>query len=148
VAARSAEKRCLTDPVVDIVCEIECKPLGGVDEIGIDLGLKAVATCSDSTELEQASFYRDLEPKLAEAQRKRQVKTIHAKVASRRKDFLHKFSRRLVNQCRRITVGNVSASKLAGTRMVKSVLDAGWSMLRGYLRYKSDHAGGGLSGSR
>ena len=27
------------------------------------------------------------------------------------------------------------------TRMVKSVLDAGWSMLRGYLRYKNDHAG-------
>jgi transposase len=25
--------------------------------------------------------------------------------------------------------------------MAKSVLDAGWSMLRGYLRYKSDHAG-------
>jgi hypothetical protein len=129
----------------NIVCEIECKPRGGVDEIGTDLGLEAVATCSDSTELEQASFYRDLEPKLAEAQRKRrkrQVKTIHAEIANRRKDFLHKFSRRLVNQYRRITVGNVSASKLARTRMAKSVLDAGWSMLRGYLRYKSDHAGG------
>jgi transposase len=25
--------------------------------------------------------------------------------------------------------------------MAKSVLDAGWSMLRGYLRYKNDHAG-------
>jgi hypothetical protein len=71
--------------VLQLVCAIECKPLGGADEIGIDLGLKAVATCSDGTELEQASFYRDLEPKLAEAQRKRrkrQVKTIHAKVAN------------------------------------------------------------------
>jgi putative transposase len=128
----------------NIVCAIEGKPLGGADEIGIDLGLKAVATCSDGTELEQASFYRDLEPKLAEAQRKRrkrQVKTIHATIANRRKDSLHKFSRRLVNRSSRITVGNVSASKLARTRMAKSVLDAGWSMLRGYLRYKSDHAG-------
>jgi IS605 OrfB family transposase len=128
----------------NIVCEIKANPLGGVDEIGIDLGLKAVATCSDGTELERASFYRDLEPKLAEAQRKRrkrQVKTIHAKIANRRKDSLHKFSRRVVNRCSRITVGNVSASKMAKTRMAKSMLDAGWSMLRGYLRYKCDHAG-------
>lgn len=128
----------------NIVCKVEAKTLGGVAEIGIDLGLKSVATCSDGTELEQATFYRDLEPKLADAQRKRrkrQVKTIHAKIANRRKDSLHKFSRRLVNRSSRITVGNVSASKLAKTRMAKSVLDAGWSMLRGYLRYKCDHAG-------
>jgi hypothetical protein len=128
----------------NIVCEIEVTSLGGAAEIGIDLGLKSVATCSDGTKLEQASFYRDLEPKLVEAQRrgrKRQVKTIHAKIANRRKDPLHKFSRRQVNRSSRITVGNVSASKLAKTRMAKSALDAGWSMLRGYLRYKSDHAG-------
>jgi putative transposase len=128
----------------NIVCEIAVKPLDGTAEIGIDLGLKSVAVCSDGTELEQATFYRDLEPKLAEAQRKgrkRQVKTIHAKIANRRKDSRHKFSRQLVNQSSRITVGNVSASKLAKTKMAKSVLDAGWSMLRGYLRYKCDHAG-------
>ena len=128
----------------NIVCEIGAKPLGGVAEIGIDLGLTSVATCSDGTELERASFYRDLEPTLAEAQRrgrKRQVRTIHARIANRRKDALHKFSRRLVNRSSRITVGNVSASRLAKTRLAKSVLDAGWAMLRGYLKYKCDHAG-------
>jgi putative transposase len=128
----------------NIVCEVEVVHLRGVAELGVDLGLKSAATCSDGTELEQASFYRDLEPKLAQAQRKRrkrQVKTIHARIANRRKDSLHKFSRRLVNRSSRITVGNVSASKLAKTRMAKSVLDAGWSMLRSFLRYKSDHAG-------
>jgi putative transposase len=106
--------------------------------------LKSVAKCSDGPELEQATFYRDLEPKLAEAQRrkrKRRVKTIHAKIANRRKDSLHKFSPKRVNRSRRITVGTVSASKAAKTNMAKSVLDAGWSMLRGFLRYKCDHAG-------
>lgn len=116
----------------------------GRDDIGVDLGLKSVAKCSDGQELEQARFYRDLEPKLAEAQRrkrKRQVRTIHAKIASRRKDRLHKFSRALVDRARKITLGDVSASAMARTRMAKSVLDAGWATLRGFLRYKRDHAG-------
>jgi IS605 OrfB family transposase len=128
----------------NIVCEVEIKALGGNADIGVDLGLKSVAKCSDGPELERATFYRDLEPKLAEAQRrkrKRQVRTIHAKIANRRKDSLHKFSRALVMRARSITVGNVSASKLAKTPMAKSVLDAGWSTLRTYLRYKCDHAG-------
>src|SRR5215211_1945674 len=120
-------------------CEVEIKALGGNADIGVDLGPKSVAKCSDGPELERATFFRDLEPKLAEAQRrkrKRQVRTIHAKIANRR----NKFSRALVKRARSITVGNVSASKLAKTPMAKSVLDAGWSMLRTYLRYKCDHA--------
>ena len=123
---------------------VKRKLSNGTDEIGVDLGLKTLATCSDGTTLAQARFYRDLEPDLADAQRRRQkrrVKKLHAKIANRRKDALHKFSRALVNRCQRITVGDVSASKMAQTNMAKSVLDAGWSMLRGFLRYKCDHAG-------
>ena len=128
----------------NLVCEMPRSLGKGRDEVGVDLGLKSVAKCSDGQELEQARFYRDLEPKLAEAQRKgrkRQVKSIHAKIANRRKDTLHKFSRALVDRAQRITVGDVSASAMTKTRMAKSVLDAGWSMLRGMLRYKCDHAG-------
>lgn len=128
----------------NLVCEVPRSQGSGRDDVGVDLGLKSVAKCSDGTELEQARFYRDFETKLAEAQRKkrkRQVKSIHAKIANRRKDTLHKFSRALVDRARKITVGDVSASAMTKTRMAKSVLDAGWSMLRGMLRYKCDHAG-------
>jgi transposase len=127
----------------NLVCEVEAKPGNGEAKIGVDLGLTAVATCSDGPKLEQATFYRDLEPRLAEAQRrgrKRQMRAIHAKIANCRKDALHKFSRALVNRARSITVGNVSSSGMAKTKAAKSVLDAGWAMLRGYLRYKCDHA--------
>lgn len=127
----------------NLVVEVQPKLLGGIDEVGIDLGLKTTAKCSDGPELAQATFYRDLEPKLAEAQRrkrKRQVRSIHAKIANRRRDALHKFSRDLVKRSRKITVGNISASAQAKTRNAKSVLDAGWSMLRSYLKYKCDHA--------
>src|SRR5690242_14766831 len=78
-------------------------------------------------------FYRDVEPALAVAQRatkKSRVRALHAKIANRRKDFLHKLSTRLVKEFGHIVFGNVSSSKLAKTRMAKSVLDAGWSSLR------------------
>ena len=128
----------------NVVVEIDIQPSAGQGAIGIDLGLKDVATCSDGVTLENGRFYRDLEDKLVIAQRarnKRRVQAIHAKIKNRRKDALHKFSRRLVDQHGEIVVGDVSSTKLAKTRMAKSVLDAGWGQLKRMLEYKCDHAG-------
>jgi IS605 OrfB family transposase len=47
----------------------------------------------------------------------------------------------LVRKYGQIFIGDVSSAKLAKTRMAKSVLDAGWGMLRNQLRYKGEHAG-------
>jgi len=128
----------------NVVIEVEANMPAGQDKIGIDLGLKETAACSDGSKLEAGRFYRDLEPKLAVAQRankKKRVKAIHAKIANRRKDALHKFSRQLVNRSGEIYVGNVKPSSLAKTKMAKSVLDAGWAMLKTMLDYKCAHAG-------
>ena len=40
-----------------------------------------------------------------------------------------------------IKIGDVSSLKLAKTRMTKSVLDAGWGMLKTQLQYKGQQAG-------
>jgi IS605 OrfB family transposase len=66
---------------------------------------------------------------------------LHRKAARRRKDALHKFSRKIVNRYHYIVVGDVSSLKLVKTKMAKSVLDAGWGMLKGYLQYKGEYAG-------
>lgn len=58
------------------------------------------------------------------------------------KDYLHKASTRIALAHSVIVVGNVSSSKLARTRMAKSVLDAGWSTLRNQLSYKAMRHGG------
>jgi IS605 OrfB family transposase len=72
---------------------------------------------------------------------KRQAKRLHRTAARRRKDALHKFSRKIVNDYQTIKIGDVSSLKLAKTRMAKSVLDAGWGMLKTQLQYKGQQAG-------
>ena len=116
------------------------EPTNGKSAIGIDLGLKDTANCSDGTKLKRGNFYRDMESALGVAQRankKKRVKAIHAKIKNRRKDALHKFSTQLVNNHAAIIVGDVSSAKLVKTKMAKSVLDAGWGMLKTQLKYKA-----------
>ena len=111
---------------------------------GIDLGVKDTAVTSAGERLEASRFFRGIEAKIGQAQRrghKRQAKRLHRKAANRRRDALHKFTRKIVDRYEFIVVGDVSSPKLTRTRMAKSVLDAGWGMLRTQLRYKGEHAG-------
>ncbi|NIF23157.1 RNA-guided endonuclease InsQ/TnpB family protein [Candidatus Pantoea multigeneris] len=124
----------------NICVQVDTAPTTGTTAVGIDLGLKDYATPSEGEALEAGRFYRDLEPALGKAQRagkKARVRAIHAKIKNRRKDALHKYSTALVNRHAAIFVGDVSSSQLAKTRMAKSVLDAGWAMLKTQLEYKA-----------
>lgn len=125
---------------------VEIKPQAeqGTAAVGLDLGLKDIATPSHGDKLEAGRWYRDLELALAKSQRsrkKQRIRAIHAKIANRRKDALHKYSRHLVHKNAAIFVGNINPSRLARTHLSKSVLDAGWGMLKTMLSYKCDHAG-------
>ena len=112
-------------------------------DVGLDLGLKDLIATSDGATVEAPRFYRDLEGKLAGAQRagkKDRTRAIHAKIKNRRADHLHKLSRALARSHGAIFAGNVNASALAKTGLSKSVLDAGWSAFRTQLRYKCHRA--------
>ncbi len=108
--------------------------------VGIDLGLKQFAVLSDGTAIEAPRLYRDLEAALAQARRarkRRRVLAIHAKVANRRRHFLHTLSSSIVARFDYIVVGNVDAGGLAKTSMAKSAYDASWSSFRAQLAYKA-----------
>ena len=127
--------------------EVQESDVASISKVGIDLGLKDLATCSDGTKVAMPRFARKTEEKIATAQRakkKRQVKSLHAKVASQRKDYLHKASSKISKEHGLIVIGDVSSSKLAKTWMAKSVLDAGWADLKNMLSYKSMRNGGAM----
>jgi len=129
----------------NIVCAVERSTIDRTHVVGTDLGHKTAAQCSDGPEPPRARFYRDLEDKLAEAQRagrKRQVQTIHARIANQRKDSLHKFSRAAAERAGAIFVGNISSPWQIALGAAKATHDVSWSMLRTFLEYKCDHAGG------
>jgi len=70
-------------------------------EVGIDLGVEHTATTSDGEKLRAGRFYRDIEQKIAHAQRrahKRQAKRLHRTAARRRKEALHRFSTKIVKE--------------------------------------------------
>jgi transposase len=59
-----------------------------LEKVGIDLGLKEVAVTSDGERCEKGRFYRGIEQKMAQAQRRghrRQAKRLHRRAANRRK---------------------------------------------------------------
>lgn len=125
---------------INLPVEVESLETVHCDAIGIDLGLKELATISDGSKIEHPRWYRKMQERIATAQRankKKQAKKLHAKVKNQRADFLHKASTRLVKEHGAIFVGNVKPSAIAKTKMAKSSLDAGWAMFKQQLQYKA-----------
>ncbi len=148
-----------------ILCETEDDEAQheGDKTLGIDLGLKDFAIVHDGKQVTKHSNPKHLkrhERNLARKQQKLARKTkgsktrekfrklvakVHEKVSNTRQDFLHKLSRKLVDESQVIVVENLNVKGLVRNRKLsKAISDVGWGMFVNFLDYKLKHKEGQL----
>ena len=147
---------------VSITLETEEMRTSGSEELGVDLGIKTLATMSDGTRVERPNLrekylrrIRSIERTRRHARQKqsqskkfgrlpkaKQVANLTAKVANQRKDHLHKESRKLVQRSQRIVVGDLKCGFMNRNRKLSGIsLDSGIGKFKEILRYKALGAG-------
>lgn len=125
--------------------------------IGMDVNVENMLTTSEGERVENPKFYRKAQAKLCILQRRLQrkqkggknrkkallqVQRWHEHIANQRKDFLHKLTFALVQNCDRIALEDLKTQNLVrNPRLSKSILDSGWYLFRHLLTYKAANAG-------
>ena len=140
---------------VSLIVETEdVKPVAQPCEVvGVDLGVKTLATLSTSEPIEGPKAHKTLLKRLRRANKaqarkrrgsanfkkaKRRLAKLHARIACIRKDATHKLTTRLAKTYRVIGIEDLNVKGMAANRhLARSIMDGGFFELRRQLEYKA-----------
>jgi putative transposase len=125
--------------------------------VGIDLGLNHFAITSDGSKFDNPRFLSKHEKNLSRKQKdlsrkkkgsknrnkaRKKVAKVHKRITNCREDFLHKLSRRIVNENQVIVVENLNVKgMMANHKLAKAIGQVGWGMFCTMLKYKAEQEG-------
>jgi len=133
------------------------KPSAEGKAIGIDLGITHLAITSNGYKYDNPRHIKKHERNLKRKQKKlsrkqkgsnnrnkarKKVAKVHSKISRCREDFLHKLSRKIVNENQVIVLENLAVKNMVKNHNLASAIsDCGWGMLRTMLNYKAEREG-------
>lgn len=125
--------------------------------VGVDLGIKTLAVCSDGKKYKNIKPYRTLEARLAKLNQwfsrttkgtglhekvRRKIAKLYQRITNIRDDYLHKVSRKLIDENQVICLEDLNVKgMMANRRQSKSVGDCSWAKLVNMVKYKADWYG-------
>lgn len=138
---------------VSILCEEEMQmPPTASGEIGIDLGIKEMAVCSNGERIANPKFLekgekhlkylqRQVSRKRKGSNRRRRAKMMlsrhHEKVSNRRKDYIHKFTVRIVRENQTICIEDLNVKGMQSNHhLAKSIGSVSFNEIARQLEYK------------
>ncbi|RKN03146.1 RNA-guided endonuclease InsQ/TnpB family protein [Streptomyces radicis] len=138
---------------VSLLCEDIMVPAPATtNAVGVDAGITSLVTLSTGEKIANPRHERRDRTRLARAQRelsrkakgsanrekaRRKVARVHARIADRRRDFLHKLTTRLVRENQTVVIEDLTVRNLLKNgRLARAISDAAWTELRFMLEYK------------
>ncbi|MFE2167965.1 RNA-guided endonuclease InsQ/TnpB family protein [Streptomyces sp. NPDC059447] len=139
---------------VSLLCEDRPAPMPAVaTSVGVDAGLTALVTLSTGEKVTNPKHERKDRVRLSRAQRelsrkekgsanwakaRTRVAKVHAGIADRRRDFLHKLTTRLVRENQTLVIEDLTVRTLVKNRKLsRAISDAAWNEMRSMLEYKT-----------